>query len=205
MIVQAAGAKSAAAQSIALEIIVKFADDSEPGRRVQRVLQEHPADLSGLAPLQARLHRATGVALEPEGITSGAELIFRIPQEPLLERVRQTVSRNTQVSSARLVTMQHDNPRLPQTQLLLQFHGSSEAARLLEKTLDEPAYRQRVQALATRLCRPSGVPVRGAAQAQSVLAVTLHGRAFLQKLSAQLNELEYVDYAQPNATAQFMN
>ncbi len=101
--------------------------------------------------------------------------------------------------------MQHDNPRLPQTQLLLRFHGSSEAARLLEKTLDEPAYRQRVQALATRLCEPSGVPVRGAAQAQSVLAVTIHRRAFLQKLSAQLNELEYVDYAQPNATVQFTN
>lgn len=101
--------------------------------------------------------------------------------------------------------MQHDNPRLPQTQLLLRFHGASEAARLLEKTLDEPAYRQRVQALATRFCEPSGVPVRGAAQAQSVLAVTIHRRAFLQKLSAQLNELEYVDYAQPNATVQFMN
>jgi len=27
----------------------------------------------------------------------------------------------------------------------------------------------------------------------------------LQKLSAQLSELAYVDYAQPNATVQFMN
>ena len=203
--VQASGVKSAATQSIALEIIIKFADDSDPGRRVHRILEEHPADLSGLAPLQARLHRATGATLEPDRITSGAELIFRIPEEPLLETVRQTVSRNAQVSSARLVTIPHDNPRLPRARLLLHFRASSETAGLLEKAFGEPAYREHVQALATRLCNPSGIPVRGTAQAQSALSVTIDRRALLQKLSAQLSELAYVDYAQPNATVQFMN
>lgn len=135
--VQASSVESAATQSTVLEIIIKFADDSDAGRRVHRVLEEHPADLSGLAPLQARLHRATGVALEPDRITSGAELIFRIPEEPLLEAVRQTVSRNAQVSSARLVTTPHDNPRLPRARLLLHFRATSETAGLLEKAFGE--------------------------------------------------------------------
>ncbi len=203
--VQASGETSAAAQSIALEIIVTFAGDSEPGRRVERILREHPADLSGLARLQARLHRATGVALEPERITSGAELIFRIPEQPLLEAVRQTVSRNAQVSSTALVAIQRENPHLPETLLLLHFRETSEEAGLLEKALGEPAHRERVQALATRLCSPSGVPVRGSAEAQSALAVTIDRHALLQILSAQLNGLETVDYAQPNTTVQFMN
>ncbi len=205
MSVQATSETRAAAQSIALEIIVKFTGGSDPGRRVDRILREHPTDLSELAGLQARLHRATGIALEPQRITSGAELIFRIPEEPLLEAVRQTASRNAQVSSVRLVAIQHENPRLPEARLLLHFRGSSEAAGLLEKALGEPAYREHVQALATRLCSPSGIPVRGTAQAQSALAVTIDRRALLQKLSARLRALEYVDYAQPNATVQFMN
>lgn len=203
--VQASGETSAAAQSITLEIIVKFTGDSEPGRRVEGILREHPADLSGLAGLQARLHHVTGVALEPERITSGAELIFRIPEQPLLEAVRQTVSRNAQVSSTALVAIQRENRRLPEARLLLHFRGSSEEAGLLEKALGEPAYRERVQALATRLCGPSGVPVRGTAEAQSALAVTIDRHALLQILSTQLNGLETVDYAQPNTTVQFMN
>jgi hypothetical protein len=205
MSVQASGDSGLAAQSIALEIIVKFASDSDPGRRVDRILGEHPTDVSGLARLQARLHRATGVALEPERITSGAELIFRVPEEPLLETVRKTVSGHPEVSSATLVAIQRDNPRLPETMLLLHFRETSEEAGLLEKALGEPAYRERVQALATALCGPSGVPVRGIAEAESALAVTVDRHALLQKLVTQLNGLEYVDYAQPNATVQFMN
>ena len=204
MTVQASGETSAAAQSIALEIIVKFTGDSDPGRRVDRTLREHPTDLSGLVRLQTRLHRSTGIALEPERITSGAELIFRVPEEPLLEAVKQTVIRNAAVSSARLVAIQHENPRLPEARLLLHFREASEEAELLEKALGEPAYGDRVQALATRLCSPSGVPVRGVAEVQPALAVTVDRHTLLQKLVAQLNELEYVDYAQPNATVQFM-
>ncbi len=205
MTVQATGDTGAAAQSISLEIIVKFTGHSDPGRRVGRTLREHPTDLSGLARLQAQLHRSTGIALETERITSGAELIFRVPEEPLLEAVKQTAIRNAAVSSARLVVIQHENPRLPEARLLLHFREASEEAALLEKALGEPAYRERVQALATRLCSPSGVPVRGIAEAQPALAVTVDRHALLQKLVAQLNELEYVDYAQPNATVQFMN
>ncbi len=204
MTVQASSETSAAAQSIALEIIVKFTGDSDPGRRVDRTLREHPTDLSGLVRLQTRLHRSTGIALEPERITSGAELIFRVPEEPLLEAVKQTVIRNAAVSSARLVAIQHGNPRLPEARLLLHFREASEEAELLEKALGEPAYGDRVQALATRLCSPSGVPVRGVAEVQPALAVTVDRHTLLQKLVAQLNELEYVDYAQPNATVQFM-
>ena len=205
MTVQASGETSAAAQSITLEIIVKFTGNSDPGRHVDRILREHPTDLSGLARLQARLHRSTGIALEPERITSGAELIFRVPEKPLLEAVRQTVSRNAEVSSARLVAIQHENPRLPEARLLLHFREASEEAGLLEKALGEPAYREQVQALATRLFSPSGVPVRGTAETQSTLAITIDRHALLQKLVTQLNGLEYVDYAQPNATVQFMN
>ncbi len=90
MTVQATGDTGAAAQSISLEIIVKFTGDSDPGRRVGRTLREHPTDLSGLARLQTQLHRSIGIALETERITSGAELIFRVPEEPLLEAVKQT-------------------------------------------------------------------------------------------------------------------
>ena len=205
MTAQATGETGVAAQSITLEIIVKFTGDSDPGRRVDRILREHPTDLSGLARLQARLHRSTGVALEPERITSGAEVIFRIPEAPLLEAVKQTVSRNAAVSSAVLVAIQRENPRLPKARLLLHFREASEEAGLLEKAVGEPAYRERVQVLATRLCSPSGVPVRGIAEAGSALAVTIDRHALLQKLAAQLNALEYVDYAQPNATVQFMN
>ena len=45
-------------RSIPLEIIVKFADDSDAGRRVERILREHPQDLNALAELRDRLHRS---------------------------------------------------------------------------------------------------------------------------------------------------
>ncbi|GMQ74955.1 MAG: hypothetical protein BMS9Abin01_0198 [Gammaproteobacteria bacterium] len=205
MATQASGDTGLASQSVTLEVIVKFTDDSEPGRRVDRILKEHPADLSGLADLQARLHRSTGVVLEPERITSGGELIFRIPEEPLLEIVKQTVTRRAQVSSAKLVAIQHGNPRLPESLLLLHFRESSQETELLEKAYGAPTvYRERVQVLATELSGPSGVPVRGTAEAESALAVTVDRHTLLQKLVAQLSGLAYVDYAQPNSTVQFM-
>lgn len=205
MAAQASGDTGLASRSIALEIIVKFADDSDAGRRVDRILKEHPTDLSGLADIQARLHRSTGVALEPQRITSGGELIIRILEEPLLETIKQTVTRHADVSSARLVAIQHENPRLPESLLLLHFREASEEAGLLNKALGEPAYQARVQELATELCDPSGVPVRGTAEAESALAVTVDRHTLLQKLVAQLRDLGYVDYAQPNVTVQFMN
>ena len=205
MATQASGDTGPASRSVTLEVIVKFTNDSEPGRRVDRILKEHPADLSGLADLQARLHRSTGVVLTPERITSGGELIFRIPEEPLLESVKQTVTGRAKVSSAKIVAIQHENPRLPESLLLLRFRESSEEAELLEKAYGAPAvYRERVQELATELSGPSGVPVRGTAEAESALAVSVDRDTLLQRLVAQLNRLEYVDYAQPNSSVQFM-
>lgn len=204
MATQASGDTGVASQSITLEVIVKFTDDSDPGRRVSRILKKHPTDLSGFTDLQARLHRSTGVALEPERITSGRELIFRIPEEPLLESVKRTVTRHAEVSSAKLVAIQLENPRLPESLLLLHFRESGKEAELLEKAYGEPAYRERVQELVTKLCGPSGVPVRGTPAAESALAVTVDRHTLLQKLVVQLNGLGYVDYAQPNSTVQFM-
>ena len=109
------------------------------------------------------------------------------------------------MSSSALVAIQRENPRLPEARLLLHFREASEEAGLLEKAAGEPDYRERVQVLATQLCSPSGVPVRGIAEAGSALAITVDRHALLQKLVTHLNALEYVDYAQPNATVQFMN
>ena len=77
-------------RSINLEIIVKFSPDSDTGRRVDRILEKNPINLSGLSELQGSLQRLTGFELIPDRITSGREVIFRIPEKPLLEKVEQT-------------------------------------------------------------------------------------------------------------------
>ncbi len=199
------GAEAArASASITLEVIVKFADDSDAGRRVERALRGHPQDLSGLADLRSRLHRSTGFVLEPERVTSGRELIFRVPEEPLLESVRQTLAERTDVTLAELVAIQSENPRLAQSMLRVRFREPGDAFDLLTKAYGEQAYSERVQALTAELSAPSGVPVLGAPEADAGLAVTVDRYALLEKLVERLNAMDEVEYAQPNTTVQIM-
>lgn len=195
---------SPSSQSITLEIIVKFSDESDAGHRIDRILKEHPEDLSMLVDLQGELHQSTGFVLIPERVTSGRELIFRIPEKPALEMVKQTVTKRPEIFSAELTAVQNENPRLPSSVLLLRFRGSGDEAELLQKAYAEGAYGERVQALTARLCADSDIPVLGTAQAGAELAVVVDRYALLEKLVTRMNALEDVDYAQPNSTVQFM-
>ena len=58
--------------------------------------------------------------------------------------------------------------------------------------------------LAATLCDPSGVPVRGDVGTGTEMIVTVDRPTLLRKLVAQLNELEYVEYAQANTAVQIM-
>jgi hypothetical protein len=140
----------------------------------------------------------------PERVTSGREVIFRVPEKRALEKVKQTVSMRPEIASAELSVIQNENPRLPESVLLLRFRESSDESELLRKAYAEDAYNERVQTLTTTVCAASDVPVLGAAQASAGLAVTVDRYALLEKLVARLNELNDVDYAQPNSTVQFM-
>ena len=193
-----------ASNSTSLEVIVKFSDDSDTAQRVDRILEEHPMDLSELAVSMEDLHRSTGFLLIPERISSGREVILRIPEKPLLKKVEQTVAKRTDVAAAELVAIQSDNPRLPELQLLLHFHPSSDESALLENAYGDSANGERVQTLAAKLCADSGVPVIGTPQAGAALAVTVDRYALLEQLLARLHALDDVDYAQPNSTLQFM-
>ena len=193
-----------ASQSTNLEIIVKFSDDSDAGHRVDRVLAKDPMDLDDLAEFQEELHRSTGYMLIPQRISSGREVIFGIPEKPLLERIEQTVAKRPEIASTDLVAVQNDNPRLPEELLLLRFHASSDETALLENAYNDNAYAMRVQTLATELCAASGVPVIGTPHARTALAITLDRYALLEQLVARLHELDYVDYAQPNSIVQLM-
>ena len=114
------------------------------------------------------------------------------------------MTKRAEVASAELIAIQNENPRLPENLLLLHFRASSDESALLENATSESAYAERVQALATKLCAASGVPVLGRPQAPAALAVTVDRYALLEKLVTRLHDLDDVDYAQPNSTIQFM-
>ena len=202
--VSAGGAANPDSPSVTLEVIVKFERDSDPGRLVQQTLAAHPTDLRGFTDVQENLHATTGVAMEAQRITSGAELIFHIPEKPLLDTVRQTLERDRAVSSIRMMAVQHENPNLPEGLLVLEFPESSDEAELIGKARVDPGHAEQLQKLATALCDPSGVPVRGDIGTGTGLIVTVDRPALLRKLVAQLNDLEYVDYAQANVAVQIM-
>ncbi|MDX2315816.1 MAG: hypothetical protein QNL90_17235, partial [Gammaproteobacteria bacterium] len=126
------------------------------------------------------------------------------PEKPLLERIEQTVAKRPEVASTEPVAVQNNNPRLAEELLLLRFHAPSDESALLENAYNDNAYAERVQALATELCAASGLPVIGTPRAHATLAITLDRHALLEQLVARLNDLNYVDYAQPNSTLQFM-
>lgn len=197
-------ASSLVSQSISLELIVKFSDDSDAGRQIRRVIDEQSGDATMLAQLQEQLRQSTGFVLIPERITSGKELILSVPEEPPLERVKQAVTRRPEIASAELIATESKNPRLPESILVVHFREAGDEHELLQKALVDSAYGARVQALATELCAESGVPVLGSARAGAALAVTLDRFALVEMLTARLNALNDVDYAQPNATVQFM-
>jgi hypothetical protein len=191
-------------RSVTLEMIVKFADDSDAGRRIGRIIKEHTGDPSMLTGVQEHLRQSTGFVLIPERITSGRELILRIPEKPALEKVKQTLAKRPEVVSAELAAIQSDNPRLAESMLLLRFGESGDENELLQKAYADDAYGARVQVLATELCAGSDVPVLGNAQESAVLTISLDRYALLEQLTARLNALDDVDYAQPNSTVQFM-
>ena len=172
--------------------------------RAASSVEENAPDASGLAEIVDQLYTSTGVEFTPERVTSGRELIVGILEQPLLEEVRAVVLERSEVSEAELVTTRTDNPRLAQSQLLVSFRQLTDEAELLETAYAEDAYGERVQALATELCAPSGVPVYGIVQSRTTLAVIVDRFALLEKLVTQLRNLDYVEYAQPNATVQFM-
>ena len=74
----------------------------------------------------------------------------------------------------------------------------------LPEGMEWKEYAERVQALATKLCAASGIPVLGRPEVRAALAVTVDRYTLLEKLVTRLNSLDYVDYAQPNSTVQFM-
>ena len=142
--------------------------------------------------------------LIPERVTSGRELIVGIPEQPLLEKVRDVVVERTDVSRVELVSLQTENPRIAQAQLLIGFRQLSDAAKLLEDGYGENGYAERVQALASELSAPSGVPVRGVSRDGAELALVVDRFALLETIVAQVKALEDVEYAQPNATVGIM-
>lgn len=193
-----------AVQSAVLEIIVKFSDASEAGRLVNRYIDKNFQDLGELAEIADQLHASTGFVLTPERVTSGRELVVGIPERPLLEKVRAAVIERAEVSAAEIVTIQTNNPRLTQAQLLVSFRQLTDEAELLKNAFGEDTYDERVRALAAELCAPSGVPVHGDSESGDVLAVIVNRFDLLETIVAQLKSLDYVDYAQPNATVQIV-
>lgn len=189
---------------VGLEILVKFTDASDAHRRVKRSLDEYPQNLSTLAAVGDRLHRSTGFVLIPERVTSGAEIIVRVSERPLLETVMKTVSERQEVSSVELVELQRRNPYLPRSQLLLRFRETGDESNLLARAYTDQTYAGRVQALTTKLCAASGVPVLGSPETGAALAVTVDRNALMEMLVPRLNELDYVDYAQPNSNVRIM-
>jgi len=189
---------------VGLEILVKFTDSSDAHRRVKRSLDEYPQNLSTLAAVGDRLHRSTGFVLIPERVTSGAEIIVRVSERSLLETVMKTVSERQEVSSLELVELQRRNPYLPRSQLLLRFRETGDESNLLARAYTDQTYAGRVQTLTTNLCAASGVPVLGSPETGAALAVTVDRIALMEMLVPRLNELDYVDYAQPNSNVQIM-
>ncbi len=202
--VSAGGVSNPSSPSVTLDLIVKFAADSDPGRIVGQALKENPTDLRAMTDIQERLHADTGVTMEAQRITSGAELLLRIPEEPLLEMVRRSLEQQPSVSAARLMAVQHDNPNLPEGLVVVEFPAASDEAALMSQARDDPGRAEQLHALAVKLCAPSGVPVRGEAGTDKQLIVTVDRAALLRKLVAQLNDLDYVDYAQANSGVQIM-
>ena len=200
----AMGTSNPTSQAVILEVIVKFGRESDPGRLVQRVLSEHPGDLRELVAIEERLHAATGVPMQARRITSGAEIVLGIPERPLLEAVQASVDGHPDIAATRLMAVEHDNPNLPESLLVLAFPESGVESALMVKARGDPAYAESVQETAARLCQAGGVPVRGEAGADGEMIVTVDRVALLQKLVAQLNALDIVDYAQANTTLQIM-
>lgn len=204
MIAPRAADADAAPQSVVLEVIVKFSNDSDLGRRIGKLMGEHPMDPGALADLKAPLRASTGLALTPVSVTSGRELLVRIEETPLLERVKQSLESQPEVDSATMVAAQDENPRLPRSMLLVRFPAASDAAALMKTAHGDGGHDAAVQALAAKLCAGSGVPVLGTAQQDARLAVTLDRYRLLGQVTAQFGRLDDVDYAQPNAILQLM-
>jgi len=198
------GEQGRAMASAPLELIVKFSSTSEAGRRVERLLSQGSQDLGGLAEAEAQLETSTGVPFTRQRITSGREILFSIPERPLLERVEKSVARRADVDSAELVALQNGNPRLPVAQLRVRFEDSSDARELLERAYDDGSDAERVRALTNEIASASGIPVSGVVDPHGVLILVVERRALLETLSARVNDLGDVDYAQPNATMQIM-
>lgn len=202
--VTATGAPNPAAGAVPLEVIVKFLGDSDAGRLIRQTLAENPTDLRALAAVEDQLHAATGFAMEVRGITSGAELLLAIPEQGLLEIVSDSTRTQPGVVSVRLMTADHENPNLPGSLLVLRFAPSSADAEIMRMAREDPGYADRVQAAATRLCGGAGVPVRGEAGPEAALIVTVDRPAFLAMLVERLDDLPFVEYAQPNTILQIM-
>lgn len=202
--VAVAGASNSVSRPVTLEVIVKFARDSDPGRMVRQTLVGDPTDLSGLAPAVEKLEAATGIAMEARRITSGSELIVGIPEGPLLEIVEKTVDRHPSVTGTRLMATRHGNPNLPGSLLMIEFGSTTEEAAQVARARAESGHEQSLQTLASRLCASSGVPVRGTSGADADLIVSVDRAALLTKLVAGLNDLDFVDYAQANLGVHIM-
>ena len=194
-----------ASRPASLEIIVKFTPASDAGRRILATLDKDPQDLSGLRALQRELEQSTGFVLVPVRITSGRELLVSIPEAPALEKVRQSVNKRPQISSASLIALQEQNPRLAQSMLLVRFRPGSAESELLDKARADDTRAAAVQALAADLGADSGVPLLGSTRADGALALELDRQALLRELVARLQSLPDVAYAQANAGVQIMN
>jgi len=191
-------------QSLALEVIVKFSDNSGPGRLVGRIIKEGPNNPSNFAELEAPLRASTGLMLTPISVTSGRELIVGIAEKPLLEQLQEFLAKSPALVGTELIELHNENPRLAKTMLLVRFPASSDEALQLRNAQAQGGNHSSIQGLATSLSAGSGVPVQGVARGHEELALTLDRYKVLEEVVQQLNDMDAVDYAQPNSTVQFM-
>lgn len=184
------------ARFVAGELLVKFKDASDYGKRIVQAMPrgERPPDIERLA---GQLSTELNVPLTAVRVTSGRELLLQIDREALAQRLTEQVQTNRAVRAVRVAPAAQAVLPAAVLTVIVDLVPESDEHKQLSKAVKagHPQGRE-IDGLARRLAAEFQPQPTGAVNEQGQLLLIVSIADLTQDLVARLQRRTDVDYAQ---------
>lgn len=179
---------------VAATLIVKPAAGTQAATHVQDVLKGQPFDAQAVSGWLRSLAAAIeALPLEVVRVTSGGELVLRVPRAPALDALARHLEGQADIDSVEIRPDPAASPFAVEDRLAVIFQPESRGARLLRES---DARQAEIEQLASRLLAETPYAGAAAAGPQQELVITVDWQRTTEQLAARLRQHEAIAYIQ---------
>ncbi len=180
---------------VAATFIVKPSGANPAARHIQEVLRGAAFAPEAVAPWLDSIAKSIGAPLEAERVTSGAELVLRIPRAAALAQIAGHVEADPAVDAVTTRPDPADTPFADQDRLLIHFAADTDAAAVLARQ-DAGSQEEEVAALAESLLRSTPYVAQATVESDGTLQLMIDWAGTAERVAEQLRARPDIEYVQ---------